>query len=104
MVNCSWHSLLRRSSGHPAIFFPGDIPSQKEDIHQTPPETPARQPTVWRQTRMILDAVKHCLYTSVNKLRTCIQNWAEIGRKLAEPPRKRLSQTVHIHQLLLKPG
>jgi hypothetical protein len=68
------------------------------------PQRSKRQPTLWRQTRMLLDAVKHCLYRSMGRLGTCMKNWRAIVQKLAEPPRKRIPQMVHLHQALLEPG
>jgi hypothetical protein len=59
---------------------------------------------VWRETFMILDAVKHALYTGVRKLGTCMRNWPAILEKLAEPPRQRLSQLTHLAQGRSKPG
>jgi hypothetical protein len=67
-------------------------------------ENPKRQPTVCRETRTILDAVKHALYTGVRKLGTCIRNWHDILQKLAEPPRKRLNQMALLSQALSGPG
>jgi hypothetical protein len=53
---------------------------------------------------MILDAIKHSLYTGVYWLATCLRKWYDIIYRLAEPPRKRLLQMAFLAQALTKPG
>lgn len=87
------------------IFCPGDTRShRKETDDARSDKSAARFPSLRRQTRTILDAVKHSLYTGGRKLATCIRNWNAILHKLAEPPRKRLNQMARLAQVLLQPG
>ena len=64
-----------------AFFPPGDIHCSDSD----------REASLWRELSLALHLVRQAVNPTL-ALSECIENWREIAKKLAEPPRKRKHQ------------
>jgi hypothetical protein len=63
-------------------FFPlGDTPCDEEE----------RELCLWRELSFALHLVRQAVNPSL-KINECLNNWQEIAKELAEPPRKRRQQ------------
>ena len=85
MESCCWLCWWRRSSATPSPFPPGDTSWRRR-----------RPQSIWREFEFALSEVAAAI-RPVSALSDMVQDWAEISRALAEPPRRRMPQLVNLY-------
>ena len=82
MGSCCWLCWWRRSSATPSPFPPGDTNWRRR-----------RPRSVWREFEFVRSEVTAAIRPA-SALSDMVQDWAEISRGLAEPPRRRMPQLI----------
>ena len=86
-----------------SAFPPGGLTLQMSGTHTDRDSQPRparqREPCLWRETALMLALLCRALTPALG-LSATMNNWAAVRYRLAEPPRKRVSQRMHAYTIL----